>query len=516
MPLSETTNGHLGPEQHTMNGNQDQEKMEATMKEIVANTLGRAEAKVKMHRSFLAQGGDSLLAIKLMSQCREQGYDVSIRDILQSKSVRELCLCLSRNGEAGSDAGDHTTVNGNGAPPQQLALSDHISGQLGRITPNPSHDVEAVFACSPIQEIFLTAHGIHAGMYQCTAVIEVSSARAGGLDYSRLAEAWRAVSQRHRSLRTVFVESDERPGHFEQAVLKEEIVSLTDLGEAGEGVASDIASRQVVPFEPLAPHKVTLLRRASGSAQIRLDISHALVDGESLPILLQDLSTTYSNNNLKTTTMSYADYVSHQQQLNPQTSIAYWSTYLSGAQPTFFPPTNDQASREGLRTARSQVDFPAGVLEEFCGKFDVTAANICQVAWALVLRSYTGSNDVCFSYVSSGRQAPLKGIERTIGAFVDTMICRVSTSGEKSLADALGKAKRDVMDGLSHPCVFAMNHEGEGGSLSRLRGNTIMSCLRKLPGGGEDGLAFEILDAVNPSEVSFATPSLDDLGSNGV
>lgn len=492
-----------------MNGNPT-DTLEANMKAIVASALGKPEAKVKMHRSFLAQGGDSLLAIKLMSRCREEGYDVAIRDILQAKSVTELCRCLTRIDEAGPEDGDDK-VNGNDEPPREIQLSEHITSHLSRITPNPAHDVEAVFPCSPIQEIFLTAHGIHAGMYQCAAVIEISSAEARGLDYARLAEAWRTISRRHQAFRTVFVESDERPGHFEQVVLRGEVSPLTDLEETDEVMVSDVASRRVVPFEPLTPHKATLLRCPSGSAQIRIDISHALVDGESLPILLEDLSSAYSNNTLSDTSMSYADYVSHQQQINPQASIAYWSAYLSGAQPTFFPPTNDQAGREGLRTVHSRVELPAGLLGEFCGKFDVTAANICQVAWALVLRSYTGSNDVCFSYVSSGRQAPLKGIESTIGAFVDTMICRVNTSGDKTLEDALEKAKSDVMDGLSHPCVFAMNHEGEGGSLSRLRGNTIMSCLRKLP-GSEGDLAFGISDAVNPSEVSYATVAFGHLG----
>lgn len=494
-------NGHL-PEAPIMNGKDDASTftLEATMKCIVASALGKPEAKVKMHRSFLAQGGDSLLAIKLMSRCREEGYDVSIRDILQAKNVTELCQCLSRIGGT-EPVDDSVEMNGNGAASREIQLSDHISGQLARITSDPAHDVEAVFSCSPIQDIFLTAHGIHAGMYQCTGIMEVSSAQAVGLDYSRLAEAWRAVSRRHQALRTVFVESEERPGHFEQVVLKEGISPLLDLGDTDEATTVEVTSRRVALFEPLAPHKATLLRRPSGSAQLRIDISHALVDGESLPILLRDLSAAYTTNALPPTAMSYADYVSHQQQLDPQASIAYWSTYLSGAQPTFFPPTNDQSTREGLKTVNSRVDLPAGDLGEFCGKFDVTAANICQVAWALVLRSYTGSNDVCFSYVSSGRQAPLKEIESTIGAFVDTMICRVDTPGEKSLAVTLENAKRDVMDGLSHPCVFAMNHEGEGGSLSRLRGNTIMSCLRKLP-DGEGDLAFEVLDAVNPSEVS--------------
>lgn len=513
----EPTNGHYQPRPAQASGRGcGEDGPGAAMREMCAATLGRPAAKVKMHRSFVAQGGDSLLAIKLMARCRDAGYDVTIHDILQAKSITELCGCLAPSGIAAARAEDSAGANGHSSPPPPpgLAVSQHVLGRLKTITSNAQLDVEAFFPCSPIQNVFLTAHGIRPELYQCTAVIDVSAEADSALDYPRLVRAWNTVVSRHVSLRTVFLESEDRPGDFDQAVLRE-VASLRDLGDVDEATAEEVASRQLVSFHPGAPLKAVLLRRGADSARLRVDISHALIDGESLPNLLRDLSAAYAGTDEPAPAMSYSDYASHQRHFSPDASVAYWSRYLDGAQPSFFPPSNDQAGRQDLRTERARLVLDPGALAEFCGRRGVTAANICQVAWALVLRSYTGSDDVCFSYVSSGRQAPLAGIDGAIGAFVDTMVCRMNTSGDRSLAQTLARARQDFTEGLPHPFVLAMNHEGRGGELSRLRGNTIISCLGKLPSGGGaapgSGLSFELVDAVNPSEVSFMTLSRPQL-----
>ena len=475
------------------------------MREICAAILGRPAAKVKMHRSFVAQGGDSLLAIKLMARCRDAGYDVAIHDILQAKSITELHRCLAPSSVAVDkleESNSHTT------PPPESAISDYVLAQLRTITTDSQPGVDAVFPCSPIQKVFLTAHGIHPELYQCTAIIDIFAEPGCILNHSRLTAAWNTVVRRHPSLRTVFVESEDRPADFDQAVLKE-VASLRELDDVDEMTAEDVASRKLIPFNPGAPLKATLLNRGEQSARLRVDLSHALVDGESLPVILHDLSTAYAGRDQEAPAIFYSDYVSYQTQFPRDDPIAYWSRYLHGAQPSVFPPSNDQASRADLQTVRFRLDLGSGSLQDYCGKHNVTAANICQVAWALVLRSYTGSQDVCFSYVSSGRQAPLEGIESAVGAFVDTMVCRVDVSNEKSLGGTLAKVRQDFAEGLLHPCVLAMSHEN-GGELSRLRGNTIMSCLGKLPGCGGaapgSGLSFELVDAVNPSEVSPLPP----------
>ena len=58
MPDDMTSN--MPPPGQSLNGHLDQEAVEQDIREICAEVLGRPLEKVKMKRSFLAQGGDSL------------------------------------------------------------------------------------------------------------------------------------------------------------------------------------------------------------------------------------------------------------------------------------------------------------------------------------------------------------------------------------------------------------------------------------------------------------------------
>jgi aryl carrier-like protein len=71
--------------------NGDSFDVERDIGRICAEVLGRPARKIKMDKSFLAHGGDSLLAIKLMARCDQAGYAVTIHDILQSPTIRRLC-----------------------------------------------------------------------------------------------------------------------------------------------------------------------------------------------------------------------------------------------------------------------------------------------------------------------------------------------------------------------------------------------------------------------------------------
>jgi hypothetical protein len=389
-------------------------------------------------------------------------------------------------------------------------LDELISSQLRRITPDPLRDVEEVFPCSPIQEVFLIAQGINPQQYQCSALIRIKATTHGvPLDYMQLDKAWKHLVKRHASLRTVFIDSANRHGHFDQVVLKEGFVPIKYFDSDNEELsASDFSLRRPASFENYsATHGVAIYRSSTYSCLLRLDISHALVDGVSADTIFLDLSRFYASEGPAATVMQYRDFVSYQHQLSSENSIAYWSGYLAGAQPSFFPTNGDYVERRDFRTVRSVVDLAPETFHQFCSKFNITIANVCQVAWAIVLRSYAGSDDICFSYVSSGREAPIKGIDGAVGVFVDATICRVQMSGQMTIPQTLAKVKHDLIKGLSHPGIF-MGHGTQSRDFSQLRGNTIMSYQSRASGNlfKGPGLEFEVLDAVNPSEVSEKLP----------
>lgn len=115
-------------------------------------------------------------------------------------------------------------------------------------------------------------------------------------------------------------------------------------------------------------------------------------------------------------------------------------------------------------------------LGEFCGKFSVSPASICQIARALVLQSSTGLGYVCFSYaIISGRDAPLKGINTTIGAFLNAVICRVGGSTD---CKGLCTGSVRLVGSLVHHYYTAF-YAAQFRNLACLEGGTLISCQKK-------------------------------------
>ncbi|KAL5048586.1 hypothetical protein BDW71DRAFT_205283 [Aspergillus fruticulosus] len=385
-------------------------------------------------------------------------------------------------------------------------LDSLVSTRLNAVTTAPFRDVEAVFPCAPRQEAFLVAQAVYPDLYQCSFVIKIGSGDPDiKVDCGRLRDAWDRLVARHPALRTVFIESPNRQGHFDQVVMKEGISPITFLEDGDEEAARQLASRSPVTFKNYGrTHQVKFCRVSPSSVYLRLDMSHAVVDGLSAQVLMRDLFQIYSDQKLASRVMAYRDFVNYQARLPMQESMAYWSNYLAGAQPSHFPLYGDQLSREDLRTVRSNIQLGSEALGEFCGKFNVTPANICQVAWALVLRSYTGLEDVCFSYATSGRDAPLKGINNTVGAFLNAVVCRVKLPPTASVPRALTQAKNDYVESLTHQYYSALD-DAQSGDFARFKGNTLMSCQRKAAAElAGSGLAFELVDAANPNEYDMS------------
>ena len=511
--------------------------MQDDVQRLCAEVLERPLSKVKLHKSFVALGGDSLLAVKLLARCRATGYGVKIHDVLQATSIRELCEsveligpglapplrplnCQKNGGDVVHGAND--TDSAAASPPCEHSANSLLcsagitlqaADQLKHVTPDPLLDVDDVFPCSLTQEMFLFAQAIHPETYQCTVVLEIQQDVAGlPLDFPRLRAAWDQLVHRHASLRTVFISSLERQGHFDQVVLKKGIVSL-ELLDGQRCTADEFLRRRAVTFPISQPtHQVAIYKQTDYEAYLKLDVSHALVDGESFYVILRDFAQAYARQEIRAAVMPYRSFVSYQEQLPRQHAISYWSEYLSNAEPSQFPVKSEGSGRKDLRAMRLRLDLDFGPV---CARSNVTIANVCQVAWALVLRSYTASEDICFSYVNSGRHAPLEAIEGAVGAFVDTMICRVQLAKPTTLALALAKAKNDTLQGLAHPTVLAMGQQAEAQRFARLRGNTLLSCQRKalLESTRGSGFAARLIDALNPSEVG--DPDVQQVANGG-
>ena len=502
-------------------------EMEEDIRKLCAEVLGRSISRVKLERSFVAQGGDSLMAIKLMARCRAKGYTINVQDLLQSASIREFCQCVKPSQTSETVAGNasaHTISHENlhdaapDPPSVDIPITEVDTSRLSLVTPNPNDGIELIFPCSPTQEVFLAAQAVHPEKYHVTAVLEFSSNKSNmPVDAKRLSEAWEQLVKYHAALRTVFIDSMTRPGHFDQVVFKTAITKLHILDDRACS-PEEFSLRTPVAFPNYqATHNAAIHRHPNQQTILfRLDISHALADGESISILLRDLQVFYFHPARSLPPqMQYQTFVSHQQSLSSTAATSYWSTYLTQAEPSFFPVRDQAEISTGTDLTASvplRISIDPEALSTLCEKLNITTANICQLAWGLVLRAYTASEDVCFSYANSGRHVPLGGIENAVGSFADTLIFRMRIgSDEMTVGDALAVAKGDFLKGLGVPSgLLVMDTSEAGGAaareFARCRGNTLLSCQRGWDLGNGDsgensGFGVRLVDAVNPNEV---------------
>lgn len=475
---------------------------EDTIKALLAEALGLEPRRLNSRKSFLALGGDSLSAIAFIAKCRSHAIDIEFADILNSTSAASLIALVVKKGQHGANASGTTClpVNGYGQAPAAVTSNKSVPSSRFNNTGLSEEisslgNIQDIGPCSTMQESFLISQKINPGAYTCRFEVRITSCLPDvPISVDVVAGCWEKVVQRHSTLRTNFKESEHRPGHLDQVVWSHILPRITrcqDGSEAWEGISRvDLNDLHI-------PHHVYLKQIASGQILLRLDISHALVDGQSAEVLLRDLCAAYRGGLPGTETLANLDFVRFQQGLPVEAARAYWSQHLADVQGSFLPTTAETLQPSEPQMLQKKLSLSQDLLETFCGKHNITVATVCQLAWGLVLRCFTNSPDVCFSYVTSGRQARLSGISEAAGLFINTLPCRMSLDSLSTPAELLRSLHGDFLQGMPFHNVTLPGS-------ARHWGNSILSFHRGLPESSGADLVFEVLGRSTPTDVSVA------------
>jgi hypothetical protein len=236
---------------------------------------------------------------------------------------------------------------------------------------------------------------------------------------------------------------------------------------------------------------------------MKLEVNHAAVDGGSLAIVLHELASAYLGTLQSTPGPLYSDYVRYINSLPAQEGTEYWMRHLSGLQPCYFPKLN--TSSNGARTLRSAV-LPFNryaELRQLSERTHVTLANIMHAAWAFVLRKYTERDDVCFGYLTAGRDAPVEDIGHTVGTLINMLCCRVQISSSQTLEDVFRIAQDEHLQSVPYQHCSLARVQHELGLAGKPLYNTSISIQNHGEGGTvKDTILFGMEEGHDPSEVS--------------
>nr|ADY16697.1 TqaA [Penicillium aethiopicum] len=325
-------------------------------------------------------------------------------------------------------------------------------------------NVEEIYPCSPSQHGMLIAQAKAAHSYNASVTWKIQSASDGkcrAADPQRLYAAYSQVIQRHAALRTMFIDSPRSGSYMEQLVLRhvptEAVVSHTTL--SGSNPSLPVALSEGFAKGQLM-HRMNLCQwnhNGEEEVMIRLDMSHAIMDRTTMQIIERDLCLAYEGKLSPSRGPLFSDYVDYIERQDGEADSSYWQNYLQDIEPCLFPSINGDknTSSEEWGNASHMFDHSSlgeGTIEGFCRRHNVTMWNLAGLAWALVLRSFTNSDHICFGYVKSGRDLPIDGIEDAVGAIFNPLTCRVSFDGDLTVQDSISQLQKEYLDSLQHQC----------------------------------------------------------------
>ncbi|MDY7096222.1 MAG: amino acid adenylation domain-containing protein, partial [Acidobacteriota bacterium] len=450
--------------------------------------------EVGAEEDFFELGGHSLTATRLVSRIRERfRRELPLRALFEAPTV----------------AGLASRIDSSAGPPVLPAVE-----RLAVDVPDEEDAEEAPVSFAQERLWFLHRLDPDSAAYNLFVPLHLR----GPLQLRALSRALESLEERHESLRTVFLE---RVAHIEvrQHPAEEEAVesgaadageetaevqgisamvvrqrvrplehrsleglspghrplAMVDLsrlqGEDGRAAADELALR--LSLQPFDLERGPLFRRlllrlggdASGEHRLLLGLHHAISDGWSLGILLEDLGTAYAlvvrgeDPALPALPLTYSDYARRQRwQLRGSlldSEVAYWRRRLTAAPQDLGLATDRmRPSLQSTDGASVPVQLPPDAeerVEALARECGATPFMVLLAVFGLLLTRLAGRREVLLGTPVAGRRE--SELEQLVGLFVNTVVLRLELPAERSLRSVVETVRETVLEDLSHDAV---------------------------------------------------------------
>jgi non-ribosomal peptide synthetase component F/NRPS condensation-like uncharacterized protein/acyl carrier protein len=313
-------------------------------------------------------------------------------------------------------------------------------------------NIEDVLALTPMQEgmLFHYLKDPQDDLYFEQLSLEVF----GEINLDIFEKAWNFVVETNEMLRSLFRwEKVENPI---QIILKKHQLQLKyhDLpGKEGKKKKKQTEKimvedrREKFDLQEV-PFRITLWKVHENRYVMIISNHHILYDGWSSGIILKEFFRAYHDlfNGKKLATpvkTKFKEFVKWIQDQDKYKQEKFWKNYLEG----FDTHTELWKKRKKWEittpdTGTFKVSFSKNIkdkIEDFVKSNKITLASFLYGAWGIFLQTYNNSGDVIFSTTVSGRNSKIKGIEETVGLFINTLPMRVQTYPNERILDFLSR-----------------------------------------------------------------------------
>lgn len=293
-------------------------------------------------------------------------------------------------------------------------------------------DIEAIAPCTPLQEGMIARFLESPRNFYCSS-FRFELKPETGID--RLRQAWSATQADVQLLRLRMVALADG---YAQIVLKHDELSWTETMVANEGEIEAIADHEwqewcnsLKHFTGTLWHLVIV--KSSSRSLLCLNIFHALYDGNSLPLLLEQVSSRYHGQEVQASAPSFIDILPYGPLRVSSKAKEFWEGHLANApEDRMFPIVADTASE----TISLTHDLQLSDLEEMKAALQVTENAIFHACWLLTIHKHF-SRIPALGIVVSGRALDVPGVESVVGPLFNTIPSYIPLHQLKTKADLI-------------------------------------------------------------------------------
>ena len=381
------------------------------LRRSLSSTLKIATKDISDSASFWDLGGNSLAAVMLVSQLRSQGFTVTIPQLFQLKTVKEVAEAMSHNIIIAPSQAQYSTGNaGTGVMDPHSAI--------------PINAVQLKMLRTSIEKPFVN--------YMLLSIDINHKGRP--FPSFRFRSALETIFERHSVFRTCFdlAKGVQIIKPHAELDWQEVIVEADAWNSACDGQAQQIresvqlsATREAVSstLDPATIFRV--ISNAEGNTRLLWMLHHSRVDGWSMGILFEEIQALLDNKELEKVPQ-FSEIAIVQDNVVKQCrqqAMDFWSEALKGHLPpaSILLPKPDTPTSSKLNTQHSlRTSLTLAYLETSARALKVSSATIFYSAWAMLLSMYSSSDKVTFGTVFSGRNLPTSMAHRVVGPLVNT------------------------------------------------------------------------------------------------
>ncbi|MEA5582039.1 amino acid adenylation domain-containing protein [Nodularia harveyana UHCC-0300] len=293
----------------------------------------------------------------------------------------------------------------------------------------------------------------------------------GELNIPALEQTIIEIVRRHEVLRTSFEKINDSPVQVihPTVTVTLPVVDLQSLSDAAQAtkVQEIVDAEADKPFNLQEPPLIRgqILRLGETSHVLLLTVHHIAVDGWSMGVFIQEVSTLYpafvngQPSPLPELAIQYADFAVWQRKwLSGEvlaTKIHYWRQKLAGAPPLLELPTDRprppvESFRGGNYTFTVSSQLTQQILS-LSQKTGVTLFMTLQAVFVTLLHRYTGQDDLLVGTPIANRNR--QEIEPLIGFFVNTLVLRTKVNGQLKFSEVLQQVQKVALEAYEHQDV---------------------------------------------------------------